>query len=147
MRVGEREILCFRAPILQYNIFVLQLLHKILFLNAPGTTLYFQENLETLPYSIQKLEDKQGASWKDFKKAKEYGYSPEGDRITEVVVRQGFTLHWKVHENSASESTRNAYFNLERLSSSSRLARPGISTMGRLLKGFDSDAELFKHRT
>ena len=135
MRVGEREILCFRAPILQYILFVFQLLHKILFLNAPGTTLYSQEHLETLPYSMQKLGDKEGVSWEDLKKAKEYGYSPEGDRITEVVVRQGFTLHWKVYGNSTSESTRNAYFNLEPLSSSSRLARPGISTMGRLLNG------------
>ena len=42
-----------------------------------------------------------------------------------------------------SESVRNAYFNLERLSRSSRLARPGISTVERLLNGFDSDAVLF----
>ena len=122
-------------------------MHKILFLNAPGTTLYSKEHLETLPYSKQKLGDQQGVSWEDLKKAKEYGYSPEGDRITEVTVRRGFSLHWKAHENSAFESTRNAYFNLERLSRSSRLARPGISNVGRLLNGFDSDAELFKYLT
>ena len=69
--------------------------------------------METLPYSMQKLGDKQGVSWEDLKKAREYGYSPQGDRNTEVAVRQG--LHSKVHENSASESIRNAYFNLERL--------------------------------
>ena len=103
--------------------------------------------METLPYSMQKLGDKQGVSWEDLKKAREYGYSPQGNRITEVAVRQGFTLHWKVHENSVSESIRNACFNLERLSRSSRLARPGIPSMGRLLNGFDSDAELFKYRT
>ena len=47
-----------------------------------------------------------------------------------------------------SESIRNAYiFNLEQLSWSSRLAWPGILTMERLWKGFDSDAELFMFRT
>ena len=39
-------------------------------------------------------------------------------------------------KSSASESLRNAYFNLERLSRSSRLARPRISTVERLWNGF-----------
>ena len=42
---------------------------------------------------------------------------------------------------------RNAYFNLERLSRSSRLARPGISTVERLWNGFDSDTKLFMYQT
>ena len=50
-------------------------------------------------------------------------------------------------KSSASESIRNAYFNLERLSRSSRLAGPGISTMDRLWNGFDSDALLFMYQT
>ena len=48
---------------------------------------------------------------------------------------------------SASESIRNAYFNLERLSHSLRLARSEISPLERLWNGFDSDAELFMYRT
>ena len=47
----------------------------------------------------------------------------------------------------ASESIRNAYFNLERLSHSLRLARSEISPLERLWNGFDSDAELFMYRT
>ena len=47
----------------------------------------------------------------------------------------------------ASESSRNACFNLERLSRSSRLARPGISNLDRLKNGFDSGAELFMYQT
>ena len=50
-------------------------------------------------------------------------------------------------KSSASESIRNACFNLERLSRSFRLARPGISPLERLWNGFDSDAELFMYRT
>ena len=46
-------------------------------------------------------------------------------------------------KSSASESIRNVCFNLERLSRSFRLARPGISPLERLWNGFDSDAELF----
>ena len=42
-------------------------------------------------------------------------------------------------KSSASESVRNAYFNLEWLSRSLRLAWPGILTWN----GFDSDAKLF----
>ena len=48
-------------------------------------------------------------------------------------------------KNSVSESIRNAYFNLERLSCSSRLAWRGISPLERLWNGFDSDTELFSH--
>ena len=44
-------------------------------------------------------------------------------------------------KSSASESIRNACFNLER--HSFRLARLGISPLERLWNGFDSDAELF----
>ena len=77
----------------------------------------------------------------------QYEYSPQGDRITEVAVRRGFILHRKVHKNSVSESIRNAYFNLERPSRVSHLARPGISTMSRPWNGFDLDAEFFKYRT
>ena len=44
-----------------------------------------------------------------------------------------------------SESIRNAFFNLERISRSSRLARPGISTLERLWNGFDFGAVLFFH--
>ena len=47
---------------------------------------------------------------------------------------------------SASESIRNACFNLEWLSRSIRLARPGISPFDRLWNAFDSDAELFMYR-
>ena len=49
----------------------------------------------------------------------------------------------KYMNTSASESIRNACFNLERLSRSFRLARPGISPLNRLWNAFDSDAELF----
>ena len=47
----------------------------------------------------------------------------------------------------ASESISNAYFNSKRLSRSFPLAQPGISTLGRLWDGFDSDTELFMGRT
>ena len=50
-------------------------------------------------------------------------------------------------KSSASESIRNACFNLERLSRSFRLARAGISPLDRLWNAFDSDAELFMSRT
>ena len=46
-------------------------------------------------------------------------------------------------KSSPSESIGNACFNLERLSRSFRLARPGISPLDRLWNTFDSDAELF----
>ena len=49
----------------------------------------------------------------------------------------------KYMNSSASESIRNACFNLERLSRSFRLARPGISPLNRLWNAFDSDAQLF----
>ena len=42
-------------------------------------------------------------------------------------------IHWiKYKKSSASERIRNVYFNLERLTHSSRLAWPGISTLDRL---------------
>ena len=47
-------------------------------------------------------------------------------------------------KSSTSESITSAYFNLERLSRSLRLAQPGIF---RLCNGFDSDAELFMYQT
>ena len=50
-------------------------------------------------------------------------------------------------KSSASESVRNVCFNLERLSRSFRLARPGISPLEQLWNGFDSDSELFMYRT
>ena len=50
-------------------------------------------------------------------------------------------------KSSASESIRNACFNLERLSRSFRLAGPGVSPLERLWNGFDSDAELFMYGT
>ena len=53
----------------------------------------------------------------------------------------GFII--KYMKSSESESIRRGYFNVERLSRSSRLAWPGISTLERL----DSDAELFMYRT
>ena len=43
-------------------------------------------------------------------------------------------------------SIRNACFNLERLSRSFRLVRPGISPLEQLWNGFDSDAELFMYQ-
>ena len=44
-------------------------------------------------------------------------------------------IHWiKYMKSSASESIRNACFNLERLSRSFRLARPGISALDRFWK-------------
>ena len=46
-------------------------------------------------------------------------------------------------ESSVSKLVSNAYFNMERLSRSLRLARLGISTVERLWNGFVSDAELF----
>ena len=50
-------------------------------------------------------------------------------------------------KSSASESIRNACFNLERLSRSFRLARPGISPLDRLWNAFDSDAEIIMYLT
>ena len=50
-------------------------------------------------------------------------------------------------KSSASESVRNAYFNLEWLSRSSRLAWPGIVTVERPWSSFDSDAKLFMYGT
>ena len=57
-------------------------------------------------------------------------------------------IHWiKYMKSSASESIRNACFNLEWLSRSFRLARAGISPLDRLWNAFDSDAELFMSQT
>ena len=53
----------------------------------------------------------------------------------------------KYMKSSASESIRNACFNMERLSRSFRLTRPGISPLQGLWNGFDLDAELFMYRT
>ena len=53
----------------------------------------------------------------------------------------------KYMKSSASESIKNGYFNLERLSRSFRLAWPGISPLERLWNCFDSDAELFMSRS
>ena len=58
-----------------------------------------------------------------------------------------FMSRTKFMKSSASESISNACFNLERLSRSFCLARPGISPLERLWKGFDSDAELFMYGT
>ena len=51
----------------------------------------------------------------------------------------------KYMKSSAFESIGNAYFNLDRLTSSFRLAQLGILPLERLSKGFDSDAELFMY--
>ena len=57
-------------------------------------------------------------------------------------------IDWiKNMKSSASESIKNGYFNLERLSRSFRLAWPGISPLERLWNCFDSDAELFMSRS
>ena len=57
-------------------------------------------------------------------------------------------IHWiRFMKSSASESIRNDYFNLERLSHSSLLARPGISPLERLWNGLDADDKLFMCRT
>ena len=53
-------------------------------------------------------------------------------------------LNWR---RTFHESIRNACFNLELLSRSFRLVRPGISPLERLWNDFDSDAELFMYRT
>ena len=50
-------------------------------------------------------------------------------------------------KSAASESIRNACFNLERLSGYFRLARQRISPLERLYNGFDSDTELFMYQT
>ena len=50
-------------------------------------------------------------------------------------------------KSSASVSIKNVCFSLERLSRSFPLAWPGISPLERVWNGFDSDAELFMHRT
>ena len=50
-------------------------------------------------------------------------------------------------KSSASQSVRSACLNLERLSRSFRLTRPGISPLVRLWNGFDSDTELFMYQT
>ena len=55
-------------------------------------------------------------------------------------------IHWnKYMKSSASESIRNAYFNLERLRRSFRPTRSGISPLEWLWNGFDSGAELFNN--
>ena len=46
-------------------------------------------------------------------------------------------------KKSASETIKNGYFNLERLSRSFRLAWPKISTLERLWNDFVSEAKLF----
>ena len=55
----------------------------------------------------------------------------------------------KYMKSSASESIKNACFNLERLSCSFRLARLGINFLylDRLWNAIDSDAELLMYRT
>ena len=56
--------------------------------------------------------------------------------------------HWIKHvKSSTSKSIRNAYFNLEQLSRSSRLPQPGISTVEQLWNSFDSDGEIFMYQT
>ena len=57
-------------------------------------------------------------------------------------------IHWiRYMKSSASESIRNACFNLEQLRRPFRLARLGISPLERLWNGFDSDDERFMYRT
>ena len=69
-------------------------------------------------------------------------------RLRRRTFREPNLIHWiKYMKSLASESIRNACFNLERLSRSLRLARSGISPLERLWNGFDSDAELFMYRT
>ena len=69
-------------------------------------------------------------------------------RLRRRTFHEPNLIHWiKYMKSSASESIRNACFNLERLSRSFRLARPGISPLERLWNGFDSDTELFMYRT
>ena len=53
----------------------------------------------------------------------------------------------KYMKSSASESVRNACFNLERLRHSFCLARLGISPLERLWNAFDLETELFMYRT
>ena len=67
----------------------------------------------------------------------------------ELNFSEEFTCLWKksqVHNTDPRKSI-NACFNLERLNSSSRLARPEISALERLWNGFDSDAERFMSHT
>ena len=78
----------------------------------------------------------------------------EGDRRLATKARtfhEPNLLHWiKCMKISASEIIRNACFNLERLSRSFRLARPGISPFNRANFGTalaDSEAEIFMYRT
>ena len=56
-----------------------------------------------------------------------------------------FISRTKYMNSLASESVRNAHFNLKRLSRSFCLAQPGISPLERLWNGFDSDARLFMY--
>ena len=51
----------------------------------------------------------------------------------------------KCMKSSASESIRNAYLNLEQLSRSSLLARPGISSLERLCSAFTLGARDFSN--
>lgn len=62
------------------------------------------------------------------------------------VQTPNLTDCFKYLKGSASESIGNAYFNLERLSRSSRLAQQRISTLDRLWNGLDSVAEFFMCR-
>ena len=68
-------------------------------------------------------------------------------RLRPGLEAELFMSRTKFMKSSASESISNACFNLEWRSRSFYLARPGISPLERLWKGFDSDAELFMYGT
>ena len=53
-------------------------------------------------------------------------------RYSSIIVCITFAQYCKYMKSSASESVKNGYLNLERLSRSFRLAQPGISALERL---------------
>ena len=73
---------------------------------------------------------------------------PAGARFRHRTIHEPNLIHRnKYIKSSASESIRNTWFNLERLSRPSRFARTGNSTLDELWNGFDSDTDLFMYRT
>lgn len=75
----------------------------------PLERLYNPRSIWKLTLQYTKGGKQTGCFTGGYEKAKEYEYSPQGDRIIEMAVTRGFTLDWKVHKNSVWESNRNAY--------------------------------------
>ena len=104
------------------------------------------ETLGTAKYEVLEINFFQFTNWNTCLRVKNMPYdalrldaTTPGDpkaRFRRRTFQEPNLIYWiKYMKSSASESIRNACFNLERLSRSFRLARPEISPLERLWNG------------